>query len=272
MSPDTCPRCGEPASGNFCATCGANLQVKACPNCGAKPEPGARFCTRCGSAMTGGGSGPVGAQAAASSRDGGGGDSQIGWWAAGGLLVVLMMVVAWPILRPDEVGGPPTGGTGAAVSSGGGPASGASSVDITSMTPREAADALYNRVMRYASAGDSANLVAFMPMAIGAHERAQPMDVDGHFHLASLQLLAGDFAGALATSRSALEEAPNHLLANYSAAQAAAEMGDEATAREHYQAILDHWDAEMSSGNIDYESHADMMDGIRQTAQAAVGG
>ena len=35
----TCPRCGNPASGNFCAGCGAALGQRHCTECGAAAEP-----------------------------------------------------------------------------------------------------------------------------------------------------------------------------------------------------------------------------------------
>lgn len=47
-----CPNCGQPAGdGNFCAHCGASFKTKVCPNCGAPLAEGAKFCSKCGTAI-----------------------------------------------------------------------------------------------------------------------------------------------------------------------------------------------------------------------------
>jgi tetratricopeptide (TPR) repeat protein len=138
------------------------------------------------------------------------------------------------------------------------------------MTPREAADRLFDRVMRTAAAGDTATAVGFVPMAVSAYEQARPLDADGLFHLASVQRVAGDHAAALAAAQEALEGDPDHLLALHAAGQAAADLGDTAAALGYYRHVLDVWDVEMASGLFDYEAHTSLMDEVRSTAQAFV--
>lgn len=280
MSATTCPRCGKEARGNFCSWCGAALGGRHCTECGAETEPGARFCNRCGSPLAEGMSAPSpggGASRKATSGAGpsggagpaSGGGSQTGWWVAGAVLVVLILIVAYPVLRQDEVARSP-GASAMAPAAGGGqaPGAGPSSVDLSSMTPREAADMLYDRVMRAASAGDTAQVTGFLPMAIAAYDRARPLDADGFFHMALLQQTGGDFEAALATAREGLEADPDHLLLLAAAAEAAQGQGDEATAREYYEHLLDVWDDEQAKGLEEYqpEVHGSMLPGLRQEA------
>lgn len=273
--PETCSRCGHTASGNFCASCGASLAARVCSTCGAPSEPGARFCTACGEPLASAPAGapPTRARAAAPGRrpqttkgrpapPAPASETHLGWWAAGGLLVVLILVMAWPILRPESVAGPGVpGGTDAAA-----PGAGAAAVDLSSMTPRQAADRLHDRVMAAAEAGDSATAAGFVPMAISAYEQARPLDADGLFHLSALKRVAGDFEGAVATAEEALATQPGHLLNLYAAAEASREMGATGQALAYYERLLAAWDQEMASGNLDYQAHAGMMANVRQSA------
>lgn len=278
MAETTCPQCGKKADGSFCSWCGAALGALHCRECGAGLEPGARFCNACGAPIARGSGGEApGERAAAgagSARGGGAssggsdgaGTSQLGWWVAGGAMVALILIIAYPVLRQAEVA--PTGTM--APAAGGSPAdvaSGPSSVDLSSMTPREAADRLYERVMTAASAGDSAQVASFLPMSVQAYERARPLDADGLFHLSLLRQTGGDFAGALAAAREALEDDPNHLLNLGAAAQAAHVMGDDESAREYYERLLEVWDAEQARGLEEYELHSRTLPGLRQEAQ-----
>lgn len=275
-----CPDCGAEATGNFCASCGAALSVRHCTQCGQQLAAGSRFCTKCGTptAASGPGTGtvptPAGAAAGRSTttaRAGRGADSvtgagqgegNVGWWAAAGLMIVLIMVVAWPLLRPDQVG-PETAG----VTPGAAP-TGAAAVDLSQMTPREAADRLFGRVMSAAETGDSTQAAQFMPMAIQAYQRAQPLDLDGLFHLSTLQRTSLDLAAALETAQQGLGTNEDHLLLLHAGAEAAREAGDIELSSQYYDRILSVYDAEMASGNVDYQAHSSMMTTIRQNAQA----
>ena len=80
------------------------------------------------------------------------------------------------------------------------------------MTPREAADRLYDRIMRAASAGDSAEALAFLPMALDAYNLVVPLDADGHYHVSLLHALGGDYHMAREVADRALADVPSHLL------------------------------------------------------------
>ncbi|MBP3920674.1 MAG: SPFH domain-containing protein [Bacilli bacterium] len=52
QSGSVCPKCGSPVNGKFCGNCGTTVgEEKVCPKCGAKSNPGANFCTQCGSSL-----------------------------------------------------------------------------------------------------------------------------------------------------------------------------------------------------------------------------
>jgi tetratricopeptide (TPR) repeat protein len=184
-------------------------------------------------------------------------------------MVVLIVVLAWPRLQgggggPTPVVQPAASPVGAAGST--------SAVDLNSMTPREAADRLFTRVMRGVSAGDDAEVQSFLPMAIAAYERAVPLDADGMFHMALLQMTGADLAGALATAETALEASPDHLLLLSVAAEAENEAGNDEAAATYYRHILEVWDEQMASGLADYAAHQTMMPEIESNARAFVEG
>ncbi len=268
----TCPRCGATGSGNFCANCGATLGARPCPACGNTPEPGARFCNRCGRPLNPAAEGmpvaaPVGTGAtppAAATNP----NSAMGWWVAGLVLVALIVFVAYPTIQGKQSG---SGGQSAAAAPAAGAMGNASAIDLNSMTPREAADRLYNRVMSAAENGDSSQVVMFLPMSIAAYERARPLDIDGLYHLSLLQRTGGDAQAALATAREALDKNPDHLLALGAAAQAAEAMGDTSTADTYWSHFLEAYDKEMAAGRVEYQEHQNILPDYRQQAQAAVG-
>jgi hypothetical protein len=266
MSEGVCPRCGAAASGKFCSECGASLAAAVCPACGQITAAGARFCNRCGASLTG--------QTAAAAATGAGpsarADSQVAWWIAGGTLAVLIVMLAWPVINPEEPV-PQTAPQPAAPAPGGEPAAG-TPPDLSGMSPREAADRLYNRVMQAVSAGDEAEVQRFLPMAIQAYGMVSPLDDDGLYHLATLRRAGGDFAGALATAQEGLADKPDHLLLLAAAADAAAGMGDQTTARGYWQHFLDVFDRQKALGLMEYLDHDPVLQESREHARQVVGG
>ena len=248
----SCPECGRPAAGNFCQHCGADLGGRFCAQCGAPLGAEASFCSQCGAAAAP----PRRPRREAAKAVVGG--ANLPWWIAGATLFGLIVAIGLSMSRP---------GPGGAAANGA-PAAGPAAVDLSSMTPREAADRLYNRVMEAVSAGDSIEAQAFFPMAIAAYERARPLDHDGLFHLSMLQRSAMDLEGALATAREVLAEEPDHLLALSAAAAAARELGLDEEAAEHYRHLLEVYDAEVAAGRPEYDLHSRMMTALPDTARA----
>jgi hypothetical protein len=123
--------------------------------------------------------------------------------------------------------------------------------------------------MRADAAGDRQQVTQFMPMAMQAYEMAQPLDLDGRYHVAMLQQASGDTAAAVATAQGILTESPDYLLALSALAEAAKNRGDTATARANYEHFLRVYDAERAKNLEEYESHTVMLDITRQNAVAA---
>ncbi len=265
-----CPECDRPATGNFCQHCGASLGGRFCNQCGSKVSPGAKFCNQCGAGVAagagrGGGRGVVRSAAhrdAAASVFGG---QNVAWWVAGAAMFALIVFVGVSMVRPGP--GPAPGTT---TTTGGAPAptaGGGVAPDISDMTPIEAADRLFNRVMQAVSAGDSAQAQAFLPMAIAAYQRARPLSLDGLFHLSMLNRTAGNLEAALSQALEIVEQDPDHLLGRAAAAEAAIELGELDEAEEHYRRIVEVYDAQAQRNLEEYQMHSTIVEGLRDQAQ-----
>lgn len=279
---ETCPSCGAAASGRFCDQCGAGLDPGTCRQCGAALPRGARFCNQCGTPVT------SGVEGAARSGVG----SPVGWgpllpWIVAGvaLLALLLFVVAQRGRGGGESeqaaaqGGTPPFAPAAEAGQGGAGAPGAPGTgtppDLSQMSPRQAADRLFNRVMTAVSQSDTPQVAQFLPMAIQAYGMAAPLDADGRYHLATLHLVAGNFPAARAQADSILASAPTHLFGLYTAAQAEEARGNREAAAQLYRRFLAAFDAEQGKPLPEYRDHAQGLPGMRQTAQqfvAAEGG
>lgn len=210
------------------------------------------------SAFTAGGGGKVGS---APDGSGMGSPAARAGWIVAGLAVAALVVVTIFLTRGDSEATMATTPPTAAA------ATGPSDIDLSAMTPREAADRLFNRVMESVSMGDSAQARAFAPMAIAAYDRADPLDLDGHYHVAVLHLVADDPEASLGATERIFEEAPEHLFALYTAAQAREMMGDEAEATRLYQEFLASYDAEVALDRPEYQDHSPLLPMMRADAQ-----
>ncbi len=259
-----CTQCGDSAEGRFCGACGASLIEIDCPSCDAPAPPGRRFCVECGSPLrkSGGGRVPAAPGAAGGGRGPSGAD--LGWWISGGLLVVLLVVGGWALTADtgSSGSGPPQqqGQPGQL-----GPAP---NIDLSSMTPREAADRLYDRVMQALSQQDTTEIMNFLPMAIDAYELARPLDLDGLFHLSLLQRAGLRYEEALETAQEGLAQDPDHLLNLSAAAEAARETGQDDLAAEYYTHLLEVWEEERARDDrVEYEEHAPLIPTLRTDAE-----
>ena len=249
-----CPECGAVAAGKFCAECGAAMRELSCPSCGQTVPAGASFCIFCGA--------PLGRRRPAASAGG-----RRVLWASGVFAGVLVIGAGYWALGRDEPADTPLPDPAAGLTSGAG-----APPDLSSMTPREAADRLYDRIMRAASAGDSAEALAFLPMALDAYNLVVPLDADGHYHLSLLHALGGDYPVAREVADRGLADAPSHLLLLGAAAQAAAELGDNDGANAYFARFLEAWDSEQARGLEEYSMHAIPLAEMRQAAEARTGG
>jgi hypothetical protein len=259
--PETCPSCGAEATGRYCNACGAALSA-ACRDCGNPLPRGARFCNECGATAA-----PHPAAAAPA------GGHRLPWAIAAAASLLLVVSLLWPGRTADDPV-PSTPVEGAATftgPTGGPPAEGAP--DISQMTPRQRAEALFNRVMRAVTSGDTAQAVQFVPMAVAAYGMLPERTSDDHYHLAALHIVAGDPASARAQADTVLASHPTHLLALFTAAQAEQTRDAQPEARRLLERFLAAYPAESVRRDVpEYQDHAQALPVMREAAQRLVSG
>jgi len=251
-SATTCPHCGAQAFGNFCSNCGNSLARFQCAKCAAELAPGAKFCHRCGT--------PVGAAAplaparssgvSAAPRESGLG-SVLPWAVAGIALVALIILVA--VQRATRGGAEAAQAPPVA-------ASGAAGVDISSMSPQERADRLFNRIMSYAERGKTDSVQFFAPMAITSYEMLGNLTLDQRYDLGRIAEVSGDPVIASAQADTILASNPTHLLGLVLAANAARMRNENGKSAEYLRKLAAAAPSERAKKLPEYEVHANDID------------
>jgi hypothetical protein len=144
--------------------------------------------------------------------------------------------------------------------------------DLSSMSPREAADRLFNRVMAASENGDSAEALRFTPMALQAYDILGTLDNDARYHVALLHLTAGDIKSARTQVDLLRKAAPNHLLGFVLEQEIAERSGKKDSATRAYKAFLAAYDAEIAMGRGEYQDHSKTIADFRTAAQTSVAG
>jgi len=259
-----CPNCGAQTSSKFCPECGTPIGERACPHCGAKLAARAKFCPDCGNAV-----------AAAATRaplpgmvptPAAGMAGKMPWIIAAVAVLALMAVVIVVVSRRPSAGGAVAAGNGGAPFN---PSQ--ATTDISQMTPRQAADRLFDRVMRASSSGDSQQVQFFGPMTIQAYGSVTPLDADARLHLGLVELALGNAGGAAAQADTIARTSRTHLFALALRAQAAERQGNAAAARTAYKAFLDNYDRERAKDLQEYREHDSYLADVRSTAQRTAG-
>jgi hypothetical protein len=207
-----CPSCGADASGKFCASCGAPLLGAACGVCRAPLTPGAKFCHRCGT--------PAGTGTPA--RESGVGNA-LPWAVAAIALLALIALAAGQRFgqRPESQPAQPS-----ATAEPVGPSMTGRAPDISSLSPSERAERLYDRIMGAAERGRVDSVQFFLPMALQAYEALGSLTIDQRYDLGRLAEVAGDARLAGAQADTILSAQPQHLLGLVLASRAARLRGD----------------------------------------------
>jgi hypothetical protein len=143
-------------------------------------------------------------------------------------------------------------------------------VDLADLTPRQAADHLFDRVMRALIAHNVTEARNFLPMAIAAYVDVDSLGPDGAFHLATLQRVGADNTAALETTRAALAQYPDHLLVLGEAAAASLGLGDTVFAQQYAGRFLEVYETEVQRDLEDYAHHLNILDDLRQRALVIV--
>ena len=249
-----CAACGAVISGRFCAQCGASADPGLCPACHSQLSPGARFCHQCGAAVQ--------ARAASNPRE------RIAWIIAGGAVLLVGLILLWRAgsFRPSAA--PEMANAGNA---GSGPGLSGPAPDISKMTPGERFDRLFDRVVRAGENGDSLTVQQFSPMALGAYAMLDSVTSDLRFHAALIHLAVGDLAPALALADTIQSRTPGHLFGYVIRGEVAERQNDGAALTRSYKDFLAHYDAELSSGKLQYAEHNPILDDFGVRAKASVG-
>jgi hypothetical protein len=213
-----CPSCGADASGKFCANCGAPLEGAACGVCRAPLTPGAKFCHRCGA--------PAGAVAA--ERQSGVGNALPWAVSAIALLALVALAAGQRFGRARE-----TQGAEASAPMASAAGTGARAPDISSLSPTERAERLYDRIMGAAERGRVDSVRFFMPMALQAYQSLGNLTIDQRYDLGRLAEVAGDPRLASAQADTILRQNSQHLLGLVLASRAATLRGDNPAARQY---------------------------------------
>ncbi|MFW5952165.1 MAG: zinc ribbon domain-containing protein [Gemmatimonadota bacterium] len=271
-----CGECGTESDGNFCPTCGARLAAPEgafCPSCGAEADAGAHYCAECGEALRERPSKPF--------------TAYLPWILSGLALVVFAAAITLFVQdqAATRVGDDPM--TGGIISGGGGqageaPAMGGdaaggsampSAEELAQMSPRDAADRLFNRAMT-AGETDAERAPFFAQMGVEAYRRvpAAEVDADVRFHVGLLQLVRDDPAAARAEADTILGNEPGHLLGLYLALEAARAAGEEAGAAELEDRLREGVASTDLGSRQEYDAHRRLLEDFDAGAGSAAGG
>ncbi len=249
-----CTNCGQPSTGRYCSHCGTAIGFT-CPSCGTQAEPGMRVCSQCGTPLT---ARPASRQWSL--------QSIAPWVAVVFASVALAVAVVSLINRGSGMAAPgqfPLPSTSATPEPG-------QSVDLASMSPHEAANRLFNRVMAASENGDTGEALRFVPMALKAYEKLEPLDNDALYHVTLIHITAGDIDSARVTLDRLRQSVPNHLLGFMLEYRMAGQSGDKATSERAGKAFLAAYDAEIAVDRTEYQDHRSSIDSFHKQALASV--
>lgn len=129
-------------------------------------------------------------------------------------------------------------------------------VDLASMSPREAADRLFNRIMMADEQGNMAEVMQFAPMAIEAYALVENLDADAHYHLGLIHAATGDLDNVRKEIGILKQFAPNHLLGLLLEYDVAKQQGDQGAAEMAVSAFKTAYPSEFMAGRPEYQAHA----------------
>jgi tetratricopeptide (TPR) repeat protein len=228
-----------------------------CPSCGEPADSDDRFCRKCGTALS------------ADAKTNGGLGGLTGLRAFG--LAIIVLAIFYIALQygkgsDSSSNSVPTQRIGFG-DVGSGPAQGSAT---ESMTPREAADALFDRAMYAHETGDAVTAQQFVPMAIQAYEDLPTLDTDARYHVALLELANNQPEAALEQAEIILAEVPNHLLALTASARAYEQLGRTDLAVDRYQRFLENYTPDVATSRPEYIAHTNALASQITAARAFV--
>jgi hypothetical protein len=197
------------------------------------------------------------------------------WLVAGFLVIAGLTYIAYLGINrnsPPEVARMPNAGNAAPGAPAGDPGEAEPALpagappDISSMSATERFNRLFDRVMRAASAGDSAQARQFTPMAILAYGMLDTVTADLRYHAAVLYAESGQDAAALALADTILAQNPNHLFGYLVRGEVADRRRDAAAAAAARKDFTAHYQAEIGRADRpEYGEHKPVIDEYRNS-------
>lgn len=135
--------------------------------------------------------------------------------------------------------------------------------DLSTMSPRERFDRLFNRIMTAAEAGNAAEAATFLPMARMAYAQLDTVNIDARYHMAMLDVQGGDASAALAQADTIARLAPEHLFIFLIREAEASRRGDSAAVRKAHDDFLAAYDREVALERIEYAEHRNALERFR---------
>ena len=143
--------------------------------------------------------------------------------------------------------------------------------DISSLSPQERADRLYNRVMLLATQGKIDSVQFFAPMALTAFQMLSPLNADQRYDMGRISEVAGALPLAKAQADTILRENPNHLLGLILEARLATLGGDTALLHSYERRLVAAERAELAKKRDEYVRHQDDITNALQQARKSLG-
>lgn len=185
----------------------------------------------------------------------GGFNAALPWAVAGIALLALVALVAGqhfgrqpaptPVAQEAEAV-PPDDGNGPAPVRG---------PDISSMSPRERADRLYDRIMRLDSEGKKDSAAFFAQMGISAYLMLPRQDADSRYDMGRIAEVAGAAPVAQAQADTILAQDSTHLLGLILAISTARDAGDSAAAQRLQRRLVGAQASELAKNRPEYQRH-----------------
>ena len=229
---------------------GSRSGVSACPSCNAATRPDAQYCHACGK--------PLHGQPAARPRD----PVTVALYSIIGIAIAGTLAGVVYIANENNVAAPPSPALDSSATRS------APSVDISSMSPREAADRLFNRIMTAEEQGNKPEVLQFAPMAIQAYERVEIMDADAYFHVGLIHAATGDFNMVRKQVEILKKLSPGHLLGLILEHEAAEQSGDRDAAAKASAAFAAAYDLEITAERPEYQAHRNSIEKFRTETAA----
>ncbi len=222
-------------------------ESRKCPSCGRSFDPSDRFCRQCGAPLNAGG------------KANGGMRGLVGLRGFG--IAIVALAVFYAVLQyGGRSGSSDTPAQRISISEIGTPSPG------VAPDPRATADQLFNEALAAYETGDSERANRFVPMALTAYAQLGELDLDARYHVALLDLAAGEAKAALAQADTMLAQIPEHLLGLLVAARAHEQLNQPSQAADYYQRFLAAHTPEVAASRQEYLDHGRVLGSRRQTA------